>query len=728
MPSTVERLLAPTSLAIVGASRDPRKWGNQLIRHTRQLGYAGVIYGVNPTPGAAIPGATLINNIAEAAQEVEVAFLAVPKRHTLQTLRECLEVGVRTVVVPASGFAERSTDGAALQRKMLQMVRDNEARLVGPNCFGVYSSVGSINLTPFGEVPRGRVALVSQSGNVAAHAFIGAERRRFGFSHCVGVGNQLDVSFTEVLAHLKIDDNTAAVALYVEGIPDGDGPAFMSAIRGCVSAGKPVIVLKGGVSQAGAAATASHTGSLSADSLVWRTAVSAAGGHMAANLDEMLDILALTARPVPKGNRVALITDGGGDSILGLDVLSEHGIVPQSFSNALQQHLDSIIPVEAPRSTGGNPLTLDTAGGVGDDPLVLHRSAAAVARSGEVDTIVVGGLFGTYVERRGEELITAERLLALVEETGVNLVMQSSRRPDESAPIRVLHDGGMPVFPGMVELARALRVQLASQPEPEPSDGESQPARPPAYVLDEAGATEGGDLLDPVAAAKRLSVHGVPMPTQVTVDSPDGLTAAAEEVGYPICLKIASADVVHKSDVGGVVVGIADWVELEAAASRVWTSFPEASVLLMPSFVPGFEVMVGARHDAQFGPVVVIGRGGIWAEIEQDVALLVGSFDAAAYDQALRSLRCWPILAGARGRPPLDTGQLRHVVTGVVDFIGANPDCEVDLNPVIVYQRGVAIADSRVLHVPVAARVRPFSSRSDTQPKSCPTPVAKEHF
>ena len=687
MKPDMEALFTPGSVVVVGASRDPRKWGNRLIRETRQMGFEGELFGVNPSADCIIDGVEVVTGIDQLREGIDLAFLALPSSKVLDAATQCVHRGIQTLIVPSSGFGESTSEGAALEGRLLALAQQHHARLLGPNCFGLASHVGKLNLTPFAPFPRGRIGLVSQSGNVAAEAFIGARRRGLGFSHCVGIGNQLDLSIPDIVNWLAEDENTDAIGLYIEGLQASAGEAFVHALQRCRASGKPVVAIKSGTSSAGARVAGSHTRSLSSDDAVWAEVLASCDVSRAADAEELLDILSFTRRPRPSGLRIGVLTDGGGDSILSLDELSRHGLAAPAFSPDLQVELDRLVPDDAPRSPGMNPLTLDTAGGVEDDPQILSRCLAPVAASGEVDVIVIGGLFGTYTARRDEENSAARAITQIAARGSVVIAAQSPLTPEESEPLRILQDSGIPVFRTVQRLFSSLRGYAAAHgmTPVAVSEPRAEPGSPAA------------SMLSPEAAWDLLTSAGIALPQQYLDDDIELVCDAARRIGFPVCLKVSNPLIVHKSDAGGVRPHLMDQNQLRAAAADILSSSPGSRLLVMPHLPPGFEIMLGARSDPLFGSVLVVGRGGVSAEIDPDIAVLVGTFTRSGFTEHLRRLRCAPLLYGARNQKPLATEPLFAIAAALQQFVSAHPGHEIDLNPVFLYDYGVEVADARVM-------------------------------
>lgn len=679
------------SIAIIGASRDPAKWGHRVIRYTRNAGFTGAIFAVNPSAAPhEIPGATVVATVGDITTPPDLALIALPSDRSVPEVSNCAKIGARSIIVAASGFGEHSAEGAAAEETMLATARESTSRIIGPNCFGVYLGSRGVNLTPFGYFQPGDVALASQSGNIAGE--IGLEMRRYGlgFSHCVGVGNQLDVGFPDLLHLFANDPSTKSVALYLEGLQVGAGAAFQSGVAACRDAGKPVFVIKGGASSLGAAATMTHTRSLAADDRVWGTVLATSGAVRISSATELVDAVRCTVRRTPHGRNLAIVTDGGGDSALALDALSESDLELAPYSPHTVKALEALLPPDAPRAPGNNPITLDTAGGVEDDPLIVSRTAAVITADPAVDIVVLSGLFGSYVESRAKEIQAAQELIALAAESGVTVVAHSPLLPSESEPLALLESGGIPVFDSVDRALRAISRVVAA-----PCDGGQGPRRPAPSPLD--SGSEVSQQWPIGEAAQWLRDHGVHMPTVAVTTSVEDLVAAAETMGYPVCLKTADPSIVHKSDVGGVQLNLTDGEAVRKAEATLRAGSQESPMLVMPHLPAGFELLIGAFHDDWFGPVIVIGRGGVLTELESDSVLVVNDFSRESVRRALSALRCYPVLTGYRGGPPLAIDAVCDLAASLGNAIASNAGISIDLNPAFVYEDRCAVADWRIM-------------------------------
>jgi acetate---CoA ligase (ADP-forming) len=683
-------LLRPRVIAVVGASRDPAKWGRRVLESTSRAGFRGALYGVNPAVSdLGLPSAKTVASLADIGGPVDLAVLARPAAATPALIEECAELGVGSVLITASGFGELGGDHLAAELRMCAVAKAAGMRLLGPNTFGMFVASAGVNLTPREGIPAGSVALLTQSGNVAVAMYELARQAGIGFSACVGVGNQIDVGLGELMAHFAGDPGTAAIAVYVEGLR-GSGAAFRAGLEACRAAAKPVVVLKGGRTAHAAPAITTHTGALASDGRVWQAVLDAAGVIAVESIQDLTDVLAVVTSVRPHAGRAAIITDGGGDTVMAIDAVTGAaragpGQARGSLSLAVPSAatwfaLDELIPPNAPRTPARNPVTLDTAGGVEDDPMLLARCARVAAADDGVDVIVIGGLFGGYPKIVAGEVACADDLVAL-HNSAKPVIVQSAFALASPEPIRRLREGGIAVLPTIDRLARALaRTVLRAQP---------AAARPPATSAASSAVLPAGQT------ASLLREHGIELPPMTVVADQAELADIAATASYPACLKIADTSVSHKSDVGGVVLNLADAAALRSAADRLWQRFPGSPLLVMPSLPTGTELLVGTGHDALFGPFVLVGRGGIWAETDPDVAISMAPCTEAEAERALLSLRCAATFTGARGTKPIDIAAVARLIAALSRLAVAHPELSVEANPVIAYADGYAVADLR---------------------------------
>jgi len=692
-------LLRPRVIAVVGASRDTAKWGRRVLESTSRAGFRGALYGVNPSVSdLGLPSVKTVASLADIGGPIDLAVLARPAAATPALIEECAALGVGAVLITASGFGELGGDHLATEQQMCTVAEAAGMRLLGPNTFGMFVASAGVNLTPREGIPAGSVALLTQSGNVAVAMYELARQAGIGFSACVGVGNQIDVGLGELMTHFAAQDDTAAIAVYVEGLR-GSGEAFRAGLDACHAAGKPVVVLKGGRTALAAPAIATHTGALASDGRVWQAVLDAAGAIAVESIQDLTDVLAVASSVPPNAGRAMIITDGGGDTVMAIDAVTGAGLAGQAAarpgrargslslaapSPATRAALDELIPPNAPRTPARNPVTLDTAGGVEDNPMLLARCARVAAADDGVDVIVIGGLFGGYPRIEAGELACADDLVA-VHYSGTPVVVQSAFALASPEPIRRLRQGGIAVLPTIDRLGRALAQTVS----PVGRGTENDAAKTAS------GSGTPSEVLPAEQTARLLREHGIELPPMTLVADPAELASAAVAVSYPACLKIADTAVSHKSDVGGVVLDLADAAALRSAADRMWQRFPGSPLLVMPSLPRGAELLVGTGHDAIFGPFVLVGRGGIWAETDPDVAISMAPVTEAEAERVLLSLRCAATFTGARGTKPIDVAAVARLIAAVSRLAVAHPELSVEANPVIAYPDGYAVADLR---------------------------------
>ena len=687
MPQPLGRLLNPGTLAVIGASRDPHKYGSWAMQHTADYGFTGRLYCVNRSATEAYLDrrpAPLVPSLAEIPGTIDCAMVTVPAAAVVSAVEQCAARGVPYVIVPSTGFGESGDEGRRAQDALLAIARSSGMRLLGPNCFGLQSASGRVNLTPW-EIPAGPIAVASQSGSVAIALHQQARLVRTGFSVCMGIGNQIDVGFGDALEQFAADDDTRAIGLYVEGMPREHLDRFLAGLDACADAGKVVAIIKAGQTVESAMVAATHTGSLAGDSKVWRQAVAAHGAISVDSPDVMLDLLQGAVRVPSVGNGVFVLADGGGDTALAADAVATTGFHLARLSAETQERLAPLVPPAAPRVDGLNPVTADTPGGVEDDPHLIARILDVVREDPAVDLMVVSGVFGGYGYLRERENLTATELLAMHCDGGTPVAVHTSYALDDQEPVEALKDGGIAVYPSMTRLLAALTPRRA--------DSGPAPKRTPAA----ATANRPARQLPFDRAVAMLADHGIRALPSAVIDPGASPVEATRAVGYPCVLKLADPAIVHKSDVGGVILDLADDEAVTVAAKELREQYPAAPLLAMAMADAGFEVLLGVTTDPLFGPVVVVGRGGIWAEVEDDIALLPAPFTRLDAIRAIEGLRCAPMLLGHRGRPPLDIEAVADLAVALAELACTERVDAVDLNPVILHAAGCSVVDVRIM-------------------------------
>ena len=678
-------LLHPRSIAIIGASDDPARIGGRPLAYTRDAGFAGPIFPVNPRR-ATVQGLPAFPTVADVPGPVDTAIVAVPAPAVVETAEACAAAGVKAVVVFSAGFAESGHDGRRRQDALTAIARASGMRIVGPNCLGIYNSANGFyatfttTLEAAHPVPGG-VGLVSQSGAYGSHLSLLATRRRIGIRFFVTTGNECDVDVAETIGWLARHPDISVIVAYIEGVADRD--RLLASLAAARERGKPVVLQKVGRTEIGADAVRSHTATLAGTDAVYDGVFRQFGVHRARDAEEMLDVAyAATFGAFPASRRVALMSISGGVGVQMADEAVACGLEVTPMSDRAQARLKAQLPYASPR----NPVDI-TAQAFND--LDLIRSNLDVVLEEDAYDAVVA--FFTFVA-------AAEAMVEPVRE-----ILQDARRrhPDRLLVLSIVgppdvvqhyEAAGCPVFEDPSRAVRAVAA-LARLAENLQRPRATPPPPPPVEPLPPAPVGE--------AEARRiLAGAGIPMVASRLCGTAGEATEAAGALGFPVALKIASPDIAHKSDVGGVALDLgtpeAVAEAFAAITDKARAACPRArldGVLVSPMVRDGVEMILGAQHDPTFGPVVMCGLGGVFVEVLADVSFRPAPFDDAEAHRMLRELQGYPLLAGARGRPPGDVDALAAALAALSRFAAAHAErlASAELNPVVVRPAGQGV-------------------------------------
>jgi acyl-CoA synthetase (NDP forming) len=661
--ASLDRFFAPDAIAIIGASPERTRIRGLLLHFLRQNGYPGRIYPVNPSYPE-IDGLACYPSLSAIGAPIDLALIAIPAEAVLGALEECAAAGVGYAVIISSGFAEQGGEQTQLQDRIAALARRTGLRISGPNAEGFYNDIGRVAATfsptveprPGDAAPiagAGRIGIVAQSGGMGFALYNRGRAQGLSFSYVVSTGNEADLTASDFFAYMARDAGTAAIMLFIEGVRDPE--KFIAAARDAAARGKPVIVAKMGRTGAGERAAQSHTASLAG----WNTAYDAVfakyGIIAAEDPDEAVAIAAaLVTSPLPKGDRVAVVTTSGGAGAWAADAIAGAGLTLPELSPDLQAEIRGFIPAYG---SARNPVDITAqAAQTGGHIRAIER----LSRADEIDAIVM--------------------VLSLASETRVNFDAAALKRIVEAqaSAMRALARRGRYALPALVE-----------------------PPRPVPEIRAMLAASRGG--LSEHAAGEILARAGLPLPPQRLVTKPEGLEAAAAGLGFPLALKIQSPEIPHKTEVGGVRLRIANAAELRQAYGEVIAAArrhrPEArieGVLLQPMAAPGLEIIVGTIRDPGFGPLIMVGAGGVITELFRDTVYRLAPVGFAEARAMICELRAAPLLQGFRGAAPLDIDALAALVAQLSVFAAAHRDLvhEVELNPVIVHDQGCTVADA----------------------------------
>ncbi|HEY8761544.1 MAG TPA: GNAT family N-acetyltransferase [Candidatus Dormibacteraeota bacterium] len=688
--AAMKSFLRPQSVAVIGASREPESIGGRVIGNLLRTGFKGPIYPINPAGGELL-GLPAHSTVSEVAGPVELAVIVVPKEAVTRVAWECAAKGVRSLVVISAGFSETGPDGALRQVELLGICRGAGMRLIGPNCMGILNTDPQVLLNAsFGPIfpPSGRVGFLSQSGALGLAVIDHARALGIGLSSFVSVGNKADISGNDLLQYWEEDPATDVCVLYLESFGN---PRKFARVARRVSRRKPILAVKSGRSAAGARATSSHTGALLAASDVTVDALfRQAGVTRTDTLAELFDAVRLFAnQPLPKGSRVAIVTNAGGPGIMCADACEAAGLAVVELSAELRESLRMLLPAEA---STANPVDMIASA----TPPEYRAVVEAVASSCEVDAVIV--IFIPPLAVPSHEVAAAIRGAQVPGDVTLLSVFMSSERVRNLDPIPTY------VFPE--EAARALShaVRYAGwRATPEGRIAELTGIRADEAKLVLATAMAGGaGWMNQAAVLRLLDCYGLSPIASELVDTPTAAAHAAQRIGGRVALKALVPGLLHKTEAGGVRLGLTGRGPVREAAREMVAALaregqPRLRFLVQEMAPSGVEMLVGVVNDPNFGPVVACGAGGTATELLKDVAARITPLtieDAAAMP---RSLATFPLLDGYRGAPKVDVAALEQLLLRVSQLVEGNPEiAEMDLNPVIVHAHGVAVVDARV--------------------------------
>ena len=707
---SLERILNARSVAIIGASKSETKRGYQTIRTLLDEKYEGRIYPVNPKEKR-ILGFKCYQNVTEIKEPVDVALVATPARSLPSVLEDCGQKGVKGAVVLAGGFGEIGTQGRKLEDDMVAVAKKYNIRLIGPNTSGMLNLKDNLNLVGLKEAPRGDIALLTQSGNMALTLITEAKiKSRKGFSYYVGVGNEADIKFHEYLEFFRQDPDTRAILMYVEGLRNGR-EFLLQAKKTTLE--KPIILLKSGRSVTGKRSAGSHTGALAGISEVAKGAFQRAGIVVIESSDELFPAAeALSSLPPIKNNKVAILADGGGHATIAADLLTDLGVELPALSEKTQAGLKKILP---PAASVPNPV--DVAGGTDADPSVFADCAEIILKDPNVGGLLIVGLFGGYGIRFAESLAlmeedAAHRMGKLIKQRNKPIVLHSLYNSEKPHALDLLRYYNIPVYDSLDISAKCIAVladygsYLSSYHTKTTFKlNWKAKAKPEGLKIIKKALKGGRHSLLEYEAKKLFEIHGTPVPQDCLVQSADEAVQCALDLGADVAMKIVSPDILHKSDAGGVRIKLGSEKEIRSAYREIIknckTYDPKADikgVLVSPMADEGVEVIIGTKIDDQFGPVVMYGLGGIMVEILKDVSFRVLPITPTDARKMIEETKSYPILDGARGNPPLDKKALRKLLMLCSEIVESYPQIEeMDLNPVIVHEKGVSVVDARVI-------------------------------
>ncbi len=693
----LEALFSPRAVAIIGASANPGKLGYAVLDNIIKDGYQGQVYPVNPQEKG-ILGQTCFRRVTEIPGPVDLAVIVVPNKIVAHVMQDCAAKGVSAVVVITAGFREAGAEGRQMEREIIEIARNHNIRVLGPNCLGIIDTNSSLNASFAATMPsRGAISFMSQSGALCTGVLDWAALNGLGFSSFVSLGNKADLNETDFLQVWRNDPHTSVVMAYLEGVVDGR--AFMQAALELTRT-KPFIALKSGTTTAGSRAVSSHTGTLAGSDAAYEAAFKQTGVLRARSVSELFAFsTALAYQPLPRGRRVGIITNAGGPGIMATDACENSGL---HLASLLPETVDRLRQVLPPAANYYNPIDV-----LGDARADRYQEALQAAlQDPGVDAIIV--LLTPQAMTEIEP--TAEAVVRIARQHDKPVLASFMGGKDIAAGNRILGAGHVPFYDFPEEAAAALRAMVrqqewinTEQEEPVRKTADRERASTTLLAAQKAGRLK----LNEMEARQIVAAYGLPLPRSLLAASADQAVQFAAEIGYPVVLKIISPDILHKSDMGGVVVGVKNEKEVRQVYQdiliRARRYLPEADiwgVAIQQMVKPGKEIIVGVSQDPTFGHMIMFGLGGIYVEVLKDVQFAIAPITPSLAREMITGLRSYPLLAGVRGEKPSDMDAMVDCLLRVSQMVTDLPQIvELDINPLFVYEtgQGVMAVDARIV-------------------------------
>ena len=707
MQRSLEKVFNPRSVGVIGASEVPGKASERRTRSLLEGGYKGDIYLVNPKR-TELFGRKAYHNLTEIDGEVDLVMIVVAPRFLVSAVEDSVEMGAKGIIIITAGLGETGEEGKRIEAEILNKAAKKGTYVIGPNCSGMFSASAEMNFLGVPRLSKGPVSVLAQSGNVIDSLTHYARMRGVGFSKIISVGNAIGVKFHEYIDYLKDDPDTKVIMTYLEGIKDGD--SLVRVVRETVKK-KPVIALKVGRSGAGARAAASHTGSLAGDDIIVDAAFRQAGIVRVSNVDELFDMAEVFSNcPLPGGNCVAILSEGGGDNSIAADNAEMYGMEVPVLSQETQEKMKPFLLQGMP---AGNPI--DYGGTAEENPHMITECVRVCMEDDQVDGIYITGFFGGFKDIIAPHVAeleeqTSRDLVDLVKKYKKPLFVHTSFARGDIKSLNILKKAGVPVIESSDRSSKCLgelmkfavkQKKIAKMYMPDLEVKE----RPAVKAVFEKAINEKRSNLLETESRDLLEEYGVFLPEAVFVSDSGEAVKAADKIGYPVAMKVVSPDIIHKSDAGGIQLGLRDGKDVEKAfgkisenACKVTTKDRVLGALVSPMVAKGQEIIIGMIRDKQFGPVIMFGLGGIFVEVLKDVSFRVAPLAEEDIDDMINEIKGYRILTGVRGEAPKDIGAIKDILSKVSEIVIDNPEIEeIDLNPVIVHEQGASIVDSRVI-------------------------------
>lgn len=683
----MKELLSPNSVAVIGASNDETKLGGMLVKNMLNAGFKGKLYPINPK-GGEIMGLKAYPSVTDVGEPIDLAVVAVKAALVEGEVRKMKEAGIKYAAILTAGFKEDSPEGAELEKKLVQAAKESGVRFLGPNCFGLMCAGKGVNATFTYMLPKtGNISIFSQSGAVGSSIIDWAVANQMGLAHFVTFGNKADIDEADILEEIAEDPETKVIGMYCEGISDGE--KFVHAVEN-MSVKKPIVIFKSGRTQAGSAAASSHTGSLAGSDAVNNVIFNKLNIFRALDLDEMFDALGVfsTCSPMKKDG-IAIITNAGGLGVMSADAAFDAPhINAVKFSDETIAEIKRRVPTVAGLT---NPI--DVRGDA--KPEYFREVIDIVTKDPNVGGLVI---MGSPLDTADLEAV-AKIIVEMRDEIPVPTTVCFAGGSKCDRANAILKEGRVPTYPTPDRAVRALsilrRYTIRKDEKQDPLKVPAISGRAVSEKIIAKVRSEGRGSLTEAEGKEIFAAYGIPTPGEALVRCADDAASACDKIGYPVVMKIVSPDIQHKTDVGGVVVGVKDSAEAVAAYNRIMESCTKAAPnaridgVSIQQMVSGQEVILSMIRDPQFGPVISFGLGGIYVEILREISQAHVPMTEQQLDEMIKSTKAYKLMSGARGLPEADIESMKDVIKRMVLIALENPEIhELEINPVIVGLKG----------------------------------------
>ncbi|MBS7656166.1 acetate--CoA ligase [Candidatus Bathyarchaeota archaeon] len=682
----LEAFFKPNAIAVIGASREPEKVGYKILKNLIEAGYKGRIYPINPQ-APELMGLKCYKSILEVPENIDLAVIAVPAKIVLQVAEECGKKGVKGLVIISAGFSEVGKEGVSLEKQLVNICRKYGMRLQGPNCLGIINTRMNINASFASATPTlGTIAFISQSGALGSAILNWALENKVGFTSFISLGNEADLEAADFIEAFGEDEETKVIALYIEGVKNG---RKIIKVAEEVSRKKPILALKAGVTEVGVKAVASHTGSLAGSETAFSAAFKKAGILRVWSLEELFNlILAFEAQPIPKGDNVLIITNGGGPGILVADACEKNGLKLPPLEDASIKTLRENLP---PHASFGNPL--DVLGDADEKRYLLALQAGLKSEKINALIVIVTPQAMTPAEKIAE--VIAKIKTQYFEKPILTSFMGFK---SDSNPLRILKENDVPNYHFPETAAYVLKAMydyylILNAPKEEPVEILDLKREVIKNIISKA-QQEGRPVLTIDEAIGVAKASNIPTPKAAVARSLEEAVKIASEIGYPLAIKIVSPEIIHKTDVGGVILNVKTPEETKAAYEKIIRQsklfMPQAKILgvfLQKMMPPGKEVIIGAVRDHVFGPLLMFGLGGIYVNFLRDVSYRLCPLTRLEAKEMIEETKAYILLKGVRGEKPADINALIDAILRVSYLISEFEEImEIEVNPLVVYE------------------------------------------